>query len=79
MKKQNKHMNLSRLLAFAFSVIMLTGFWPQRVGFLNTSLTLPDVQAAGTLKKSKDCKKYSHARKTKSYMGLCIFWKLSTK
>ena len=50
MKKQNKHMNLSRLLAFAFSVIMLTGFWPQRVGFLNTSLTLPDVQAAGTLK-----------------------------
>ena len=46
MKKQRKHINLSRITAFILSVAMLAGFCPQGVSFADIPITLPKVNAA---------------------------------
>ena len=46
MKKQRKHINLSRITAFILSVAMLAGFCPQGVSFADIPVTLPKVNAA---------------------------------
>ena len=46
MKKQRKHINLSRITAFILSVAMLAGFCPQGVSFSDIPITLPKVNAA---------------------------------
>ena len=46
MKKQWKHINLSRITAFILSVAMLAGFCPQGVSFADIPVTLPKVNAA---------------------------------
>lgn len=46
MKKQRKHINLSRLTAFILSVAMLAGFCPQGVSLADIPITLPKVNAA---------------------------------
>lgn len=45
MKKQRKHINLSRITAFILSVAMLAGFCPQGVSFADIPITLPKVNA----------------------------------
>ena len=49
MKKQRKHINLSRIAAFILSVAMLAGFCPQGVSFADIPVTLPKVNAAGNI------------------------------
>jgi len=46
MKKQRKHINLSRITAFILSVAMLAGFCPQGVSLADIPITLPKVSAA---------------------------------
>ena len=46
MKKQRKHINLSRITAFILSVAMLAGFCPQGVSLADIPITLPKVNAA---------------------------------
>lgn len=46
MKKQRKHINLSRITAFILSIAMLAGFCPQGVSFADIPITLPKVNAA---------------------------------
>ena len=46
MKKQQKHINLSRITAFILSVAMLAGFCPQGVSLADIPVTLPKVNAA---------------------------------
>ena len=46
MKKQRKHINLSRITVFILSVAMLAGFCPQGVSFADIPITLPKVNAA---------------------------------
>ena len=46
MKKQRKHISLSRITAFILSVAMLAGFCPQGVSFADIPITLPKVNAA---------------------------------
>lgn len=46
MKKQQKHINLSRITAFILSIAMLVGFCPQGVSFSDIPITLPKVNAA---------------------------------
>ena len=46
MKKQRKHINLSRITAFILSVAMLAGFCQQGVSFADIPVTLPKVNAA---------------------------------
>ena len=46
MKKQRKHINLSRITAFILSIAMLAGFCPQGVSFSDIPITLPKVNAA---------------------------------
>lgn len=46
MKKQRKHINLSRITAFILSVAMLAGFCPQGVSLADIPVTLPKVNAA---------------------------------
>lgn len=46
MKKQWKHINLSRITAFILSIAMLAGFCPQGVSFADIPVTLPKVNAA---------------------------------
>ena len=46
MKKQRKHINLSRITAFILSVAMLAGFCPQGVSFADIPITQPKVNAA---------------------------------
>ena len=46
MKKQWKHINLSRLTAFILSVAMLAGFCPQGVSFADIPITVSKVNAA---------------------------------
>ena len=46
MKKQRKHINLSRITAFILSVVMLAGFCPQGVSLADIPVTLPKVNAA---------------------------------
>lgn len=46
MKKQRKHINLSRITAFILSVAMLVGFCPQGVSLADIPITLPKVNAA---------------------------------
>ena len=50
MKKQRKHINLSRITAFILSVAMLAGFCPQGVSFADTPITLPKVNAAENIR-----------------------------
>lgn len=49
MKKQRKHINLSRITAFILSVAMLAGFCPQGVSFADIPVTLPKVNAAESI------------------------------
>ena len=49
MKKQRKHINLSRITAFILSVAMLAGFCPQGVSLADIPITLPKVNAAGNI------------------------------
>ena len=46
MKKQRKHINLSRITAFILSIAMLAGFCPQGVSLADIPVTLPKVNAA---------------------------------
>ena len=46
MKKQRKHINLSRITAFILSIAMLAGFCPQGVSLADIPITLPKVNAA---------------------------------
>ena len=46
MKKQRKHINLSRITALILSVAMLAGFCPQGVSLADIPITLPKVNAA---------------------------------
>lgn len=46
MKKQRKHINLSRITAFILYVAMLAGFCPQGVSLADIPITLPKVNAA---------------------------------
>ena len=50
MKKQRKHINLSRITAFILSVAMLAGFCPQGVSFADIPITLPKVNAAENIR-----------------------------
>ena len=50
MKKQRKHINLSRISAFILSVAMLAGFCPQGVSFADIPVTLPKVNAAENIR-----------------------------
>ena len=50
MKKQRKHINLSRITAFILSVAMLAGFCPQGVSFADIPVTLPKVNAAENIR-----------------------------
>ena len=50
MKKQWKHINLSRLTAFILSVAMLAGFCPQGVSLADIPITLPKVNAAENIR-----------------------------
>ena len=49
MKKQRKHINLSRITAFILSVAMLAGFCPQGVSLADIPVTLPKVNAAESI------------------------------
>ena len=46
MKKQRKHINISRITALILSVAMLAGFCPQGVSLADLSITLPKINAA---------------------------------
>ena len=50
MKKQRKHINLSRITAFILSVAMLAGFCPQGVSLADIPITLPKVNAAENIR-----------------------------
>ena len=50
MKKQRKHINLSRITAFILSVAMLAGFCPQGVSLADIPVTLPKVNAAENIR-----------------------------
>lgn len=49
MKKQRKHINLSRITAFILSVAMLAGFCPPGVSLADIPVTLPKVKAADNI------------------------------
>ena len=50
MKKQRKHINLSRITAFILSVAMLAGFCPEGVSLADIPITLPKVNAAENIR-----------------------------
>ena len=50
MKKQRKHINLSRITAFILSVAMRAGFCPQGVSLADIPITLPKVNAAENIR-----------------------------
>ena len=53
MKKQRKHINLSRITAFILSVAMLAGFCPEGVSLADIPITLPKVNAAENIRKPR--------------------------
>lgn len=59
MKKQRKHINLSRITAFILSVAMLAGFCPQGVSLADIPITLPKVNAAENISNPRIVKDYS--------------------
>ena len=61
MKKQRKHINLSRITAFILSVAMLAGFCPQGVSFADIPITLPKVSAAENISNPRIVKDSSMA------------------
>ena len=50
MKKQRKHINLSRITVFILSVAMLAGFCPEGVSLADIPITLPKVNAAENIR-----------------------------
>ena len=61
MKKQRKHINLSRITAFILSVAMLAGFCPQGVSFADIPITQPKVNAAENISNPRIVKDSSMA------------------
>lgn len=61
MKKQRKHINLSRITAFILSVAMLAGFCPQGVSLADIPITLPKVNAAENISNPRIVKDSSMA------------------
>lgn len=79
MKKQRKHINLSRITAFILSVAMLAGFCPQGVSLADIPITLPKVNAAGNISNPRIVKDSSMEAWTESAPGLRLLWKLPTE